>query len=139
MVVILAILAVAVVQTVATGSEDARTATAKSTLRSLQSAVNRYHAIHGVFPETIDGAWFSGGQVPLNPVAPYTVAGEAVECKSCGHDHVAPKLELDKVDNGELAGWWYKVESGIVRARVSSHYVSDPATAFVELNGVAPE
>ena len=138
-VVILGILATAVVGVVGGQQEDARTATARATLRAMQDAVQRYHARYGTFPEEISGAWFSGGTVPLNPLAPFEDGDGPVEIKTCDHDHPAPKMEQDKVDKGELAGWWYLQEKGRVRARVSSQYASDPLATFRLINGCDPE
>jgi len=71
-VVILAIFAAMVYPLLFGSEDDAKVATARSSVRAIQNKIDEHRQVNGSWPTRFEASWFRGGALPRSP---WTIAG----------------------------------------------------------------
>ncbi len=113
---------------------NSQTSAAKETVRVVQSQIDEYYALYGMYPTRLDPAWFRDLRVPLNPLTPaQTNHYEIVSGGSALHPRDLA------VSSFSTPGFWYNTTNGVFRARVpSSGDTSWVLGVYGSANGSAP-
>ena len=120
-VVILGIIGGVAVTRAGSAADRSRSSAVAANVRIVQTKIDEYQAVEGVFPSTIEGGWFVSGSIPPNPMA---ANQNEVEVVSVGADVTEPRT---KNANGSTKAYWYNATNGTFRARVAAA-ATDEAT-----------
>lgn len=133
-VMILGILAAIVVPQLASASTDAQAAAALNITKSVQEQINLRHAQTGVWPATINPAWFTDGALPNGPFDP-AITGSVYYDTSGDPNKTRPTVK--DTNNPTLKAFWYNPLNGQFHARVTGQATNAQTLALYNLTNRA--
>jgi prepilin-type N-terminal cleavage/methylation domain-containing protein len=127
---ILGILAAMVIPRFQNHAPTAEIASLQTNLRHMRVMIEQYQATHGVFPDTIQAAWFATG-IPSHPQNSFGVPAIQVEAKPASSDPANKTLLATSP-----GAYWYNSANGSVRARVTRQATMAKTNAlYAQVNG----
>jgi len=124
-VMILGILAAVVIPMHQSHKHEAEAATIMAHLRAMNQVITDQQAQAGQYPNPLLNDWFIGG-VPEHPQQKNGVTGIEYATGLAGLEHPANKV----IQTGVTGAYWYNVDSGLIRARVSDQGSADATLDF---------
>ncbi|GAB4384348.1 MAG: hypothetical protein Kow0022_06650 [Phycisphaerales bacterium] len=132
-VVIIGIIGAIAIPRISGFADRSRIHAASATVRQMQSLVFQFEAENGVYPASVDPAWFADGKIPPNPLE--NADPRQVEVVRAGAAVTDPAV---KTLGAGAPAFWYNSDNGQVRARVPNQGSASATLALYNaVNGTA--